>query len=47
MILYSSKVNDFVNDVNNNKISYILENIKKKNCMKEQHYQKNNHGKIL
>ena len=30
MILYSSKVNDFINDINNNKISYILENLKQK-----------------
>ena len=30
MILYSSKVNDFINDINNNKISYILENMKQK-----------------
>ena len=30
MILYSSRVNDFIEDINNNKISYILENIKQK-----------------
>ncbi len=30
MILYSSTINDFINDINNNKISYILENMKQK-----------------
>ena len=30
MILYSSRVNDFIEDINNNKISYILEKIKQK-----------------
>ena len=34
MILYSSKVNDFINDINNNKISYILENMKQKELYK-------------
>ena len=34
MILYSSRVNDFIEDINNNKISYILENIKQKELYK-------------
>ena len=30
MILYSSRVSDFIEDINNNKITYILENMKQK-----------------
>ena len=30
MILYSSRVSDFIENINNNKITYILENMKQK-----------------
>ena len=30
MILYSSRISDFTNDIKNNKISCILENMKQK-----------------
>lgn len=46
MILYSSIVSDFIDDIHNNKIVSILENTKKANCMKKQQIQENYHGKI-
>lgn len=46
MILYSSKVCDFIDDIKNNKISYILENMKRKElyegttCSEKQAWEK-------